>query len=76
MYTNTELQACEQLNAWLGGFESILKRLTSGNFNWLLHTMLFMHTQMVIQKQMDQVDRDDDDAMDEEESVDESDDIL
>jgi hypothetical protein len=27
--------------------------MTSGNFNWLLHTMLFMHTQMVIKKQED-----------------------
>ncbi|KAF8871465.1 hypothetical protein BD779DRAFT_1613941 [Infundibulicybe gibba] len=30
-------QACEQLNSWLGGFESILKRMTPGNFNWFLH---------------------------------------
>ncbi|KIL55371.1 hypothetical protein M378DRAFT_50180, partial [Amanita muscaria Koide BX008] len=30
-------QACEQLNAWLGGFESILKRMTPGNFDWFLH---------------------------------------
>jgi hypothetical protein len=44
-------QACEQLNAWLGGFETILKRMTSGNFNWFLHTMLFYHTTKVIQKQ-------------------------
>jgi hypothetical protein len=29
-------QACEQLNAWLGGFESILKRMTPSNFNWFL----------------------------------------
>jgi hypothetical protein len=40
------------LNAWLGGFESILKRMTPGNFNWFLHTMLFYHTQHVIKKQM------------------------
>ncbi|KAF8807097.1 hypothetical protein BYT27DRAFT_7101306, partial [Phlegmacium glaucopus] len=33
-------QACEQLNAWLGGFDSILKCMTPGNFNWFLHTML------------------------------------
>ena len=46
---NTE--ACEQLNAWLGGFESILKRMTSGNFNWFLHTMLFYHTMQVLKKQ-------------------------
>ena len=44
-------QACEQLNAWLGGFEAILKRMTSDNFNWFLHTMLSYHTKSVIQKQ-------------------------
>ena len=50
-------QACEQLNAWLGGFEPILKRMTPGNFNWFLHTMLFYHTQHVIQKQQKAMDR-------------------
>jgi hypothetical protein len=45
------LQACEQLNAWLGGYESILKRMTPGNFDWFLHTMLFYHTRHVIDKQ-------------------------
>jgi len=44
-------QACEQLNAWLGRFESILRKMTVGNFNWFLHTMLFYHTQMVLKKQ-------------------------
>ncbi|KAM6491044.1 hypothetical protein JOM56_013284 [Amanita muscaria] len=44
-------QACEQLNAWLGGFESILKRMTPGNFDWFLHTMLFYHTIQVLKKQ-------------------------
>jgi hypothetical protein len=44
-------QACEQLNAWLGGFEIILKRMTSGNFNWFLHTLLFYHTKHVIERQ-------------------------
>jgi hypothetical protein len=44
-------QACEQLNAWLGGFESIIKRMTTGNFNWFLHTMLFYHTMFVLKKQ-------------------------
>jgi len=44
-------QACEQLNAWLGGFETILKRMTVYNFNWFLHAMLFIHTQRVIKKQ-------------------------
>ena len=44
-------QACEQLNAWLGGFETILWRMTIGNFDWFLHSMLFYHTQMVIERQ-------------------------
>ena len=43
-------QACEQLNAWIGGFETLLKRMTTGNFNWLLHAMLFIHTQRIIQR--------------------------
>ena len=38
-------QACEQLNAWLGGFEPILKRMLPCNFDWFLHTMLFLHTE-------------------------------
>ncbi|KAF8990514.1 hypothetical protein BDQ17DRAFT_1393126 [Cyathus striatus] len=45
-------QACEQLNVWLGGFQSILNRMTVDNFNWTLHAMLFIHTQRVIQKQI------------------------
>ena len=44
-------QACEQLNAWLGGFESILKRMTAGNFNWFLHIMLSYHTTQVLKRQ-------------------------
>ncbi|KIM37168.1 hypothetical protein M413DRAFT_43511, partial [Hebeloma cylindrosporum] len=43
--------ACEQLNSWLREFESILKCMKIGNFDWFLHTMLFYHTQHVIQKQ-------------------------
>ncbi|KAF8951729.1 hypothetical protein BDZ97DRAFT_1909735 [Flammula alnicola] len=58
-------QVCEQLNAWLAGFESILKRMTPGNFNWFLHAMLFYHTKHVItqqkQKAKSQNDSDDDD---------------
>lgn len=38
-------QACEQLSAWLGGFESILCRMTIHNFNWCLYTMLVYRTQ-------------------------------
>ncbi|KAF8325922.1 hypothetical protein F5887DRAFT_900465 [Amanita rubescens] len=43
-------QACEQLNAWLGGFDSILRRMSPGNFNWFLHTMLTYHTTHVRQR--------------------------
>ena len=43
-------QACEQLNGWIGGFESILKRMTIHNFNWFLHVMLFYHTRNVLDK--------------------------
>jgi hypothetical protein len=58
------------LNAWLGGFEFILKKLTAENFDWFLHSMLFIHTQQVIAKQQEkqqkqqqggQSDDDDDD---------------
>src|SRR6266508_1315961 len=45
---NTE--ACEQLNAWLGGYESILKCMTVENFNWFLHVMLFYHVEHVLAK--------------------------
>ena len=44
-------QVCEQLNSWLGGYESILKHMTPGNFNWFLHAMLFYHTKSVIKQQ-------------------------
>ncbi|PPQ91311.1 LOW QUALITY PROTEIN: hypothetical protein CVT25_006598 [Psilocybe cyanescens] len=44
-------QACEQLNAWLGGFDSILKRMTSQNYNWFIHTILSYHTRKVLQRQ-------------------------
>lgn len=50
-------QACEQLNAWLGGFESILKRMTPSNFDWFLHTLLFYHSKYVIQKQKNKQDK-------------------
>ena len=43
-------QTCEQLNAWLGGFKSILKRMTSKNFNWFIHVMLFYHVKLVLGK--------------------------
>jgi hypothetical protein len=43
-------QTCEQLNAWLGDFETILKRMTSKNFNWFMHVMLFYHVKHVLAK--------------------------
>ena len=73
MYT----QVCEQLNAWLGGYQSILKCMTPGNFNWFLHTMLFYHTKYVIRKQMinkqpeEKEDEEDDIGLDED--IDEND---
>lgn len=44
-------KVCEQLNAWIGGFQSILNRMTPGNFNWFLHAMLFYHTKYVLHRQ-------------------------
>lgn len=46
---NTE--ACEQLNAWLGGYESILKKMTVANYNWFLHVLLYYHTKSILRKQ-------------------------
>ena len=51
------MQACEQLNAWLGGYESILKRMTASNFNWFIHVMLFYHTRNVIKQQTNKARR-------------------
>ncbi|TFK18083.1 hypothetical protein FA15DRAFT_575117, partial [Coprinopsis marcescibilis] len=44
-------QVCEQLNAWLGGYASILKPITATNFNWTVHVMLYYHTQTILAKQ-------------------------
>jgi hypothetical protein len=54
----------------LGGFESILKRMTPSNFNWLIHVMLFLHTVYVIDKQKAKVE-DEEEGEDEEEDEDE-----
>jgi hypothetical protein len=32
-------------------FETILKKIFGGNFDWFLHTVIFYHTQQVIKKQ-------------------------
>ena len=47
------IQTCEQLNGWLGGFDSILRRMTQSNFNWFIHVMLFYYTRNVLNKQAD-----------------------
>jgi hypothetical protein len=39
------------LNAWVGGFQTILERMGVGNFNWFWHTMLFVHTEWIIERQ-------------------------
>ena len=59
-------QACEQLNAWIGGFDSIVKRMTLGNFDWFMHVMLFLHTLIVIEKQAEKRMRSGVDVADEE----------
>ena len=69
------LQACEQLNAWLGGYESILKRMTPGNFDWFLHTMLFFHTQHVLNKQAKQASNSTSDSDSDSDSDEDEDDI-
>jgi hypothetical protein len=64
------LQACEQLNAWIGGFQPILNRMTPNNFKWFLHSLLFIHKQRVIKAQKDKArkqqegENDDDDERD------------
>ena len=53
IYLTFDIQACEQLNGWLGGFDSILRRMTQTNFNWFIHVMLFYYTKNVLNKQAD-----------------------
>ena len=54
-------QASEQFNAWIGGFESIVCKMTGSNFNWFLHVMIFMHTLEVLRKQEEKRMMDEDD---------------
>ena len=35
----------------------MLKKMTAGNFNWFLHSMLFYHTRSVIAKQEEKASR-------------------
>ena len=53
------------MNAWIGGFQPILSRMTPNNFNWLLHSLLFLHTQRVIEAQQDKAKKSEDDDDDE-----------
>jgi hypothetical protein len=57
------------LNAWLGGFQPILNRMTPGNFSWFLHSLLFLHTERVIEVRKEKKERQD--KKDEEENEDE-----
>ena len=61
------------MNAWLGGFQPILNRMTPGNFNWFLHSLLFLHTERVIEAQENKRKRqnraDEDEDEDEDESI-------
>ena len=66
-------QACEQLNALLGGFESILKRMAPSNFDWFLHTMLFYHTRHVLERQHQRNNNSVDHADDSDEEIDQID---
>jgi hypothetical protein len=64
-------QACEQLNSWIGGFQSILNWMAPNNFKWYLHVLLFLHTQWVIKRQMAKVrDEGDKDENDEDDGID------
>ncbi|KAF8225621.1 hypothetical protein L208DRAFT_1305619 [Tricholoma matsutake] len=50
-------QASFDTYAWMGGYESMLKKMTPGNFNWFLHSMLFYYTRHVIAKQEEKASR-------------------
>lgn len=43
-------QACEQLNAWLAGFQPVVNRMNDVNFNWFMHVMFFIHTKEVMER--------------------------
>lgn len=67
------VQACEQLNAWIGGFQPILNKMTVYNFDWTLHAMLFLHTQRILLKLDDKYHRENDDPMDVDEEEEDND---
>jgi hypothetical protein len=45
------------MGSLMGGYESMLKKMTPGNFNWFLHSMLSYHTKHVIAKQEEKMSR-------------------
>ena len=57
------------MNAWLGGFQSVLNRMTVDNFNWFLHSMLFIHTQRVIKRQKEKEKKGEDEEEEDEEGI-------
>jgi len=65
-YNINAQQECEQLNAWIGGFQPVLNRTTPNNFNWFLHSLLFLHTQGIIKAQQDKAMKNEDDDDDDE----------
>ena len=51
-----------------------MNRMTPNNFNWLLHSLLFLHTQRVIKAQQDKAKKsEDDDDGDDDDDDDETD---
>ncbi|KAF8995259.1 hypothetical protein BDQ17DRAFT_1392279 [Cyathus striatus] len=52
VYIAQDRNACEQINSWLGGFESIMKHMTPSNFNWFIHSIIFYHTQQKRHRKM------------------------
>ncbi|KAF9496218.1 hypothetical protein BDN71DRAFT_1430348 [Pleurotus eryngii] len=59
-------EACEQLNAWLGGFQTVLNWMTVSNFDFTMHVLLFLHTQCVIARQQGRQEEAGDESEDEE----------
>jgi hypothetical protein len=63
------------LNAWLGGFQTVANRMTVDNFNWFLHSMMFIHTQRIIKKQQEKeqkrAEENDEEKEDEESDIEE-----
>ena len=61
------------MNAWVGGFQTILKHMSVDNFNWFLHIILFLHTKKVIERQEEKKRRlfEDEDEDEEESDIEE-----